>query len=60
MKTIFIRKPRPLPSTEKECLNSNGYGLNEYRAGCIQDCDNCGFFDVPLGDRYIIIPKKRK
>jgi hypothetical protein len=29
-----------------ECTNTNGYGLNEYREGCKQDCSDCGYYSL--------------
>lgn len=32
------------PDGECECTNSNTYGLNEYREGCKQNCDECDYY----------------
>ncbi len=29
---------------EDFCSNDNGYGLNEYQEGCIQNCDECPYY----------------
>jgi hypothetical protein len=37
--------PAPKPAlVAHECTNTNPYGLNEYRDGCGQDCDECEYY----------------
>ena len=32
-------------ATEETCTNTNGYGLNDYREGCTQHCDDCEYYE---------------
>lgn len=41
---VNYRAKEEAEAIEYECTNNNPYGLNEYREGCTQHCDECDYY----------------